>query len=204
MLRDLGARGGFGVFDDGRSLLSRSLLWRRGKEVTTLERIPPEVQGAVQLPSWSWMAYDGAIDFVDLPLGGVDWQEDEIHGPWSTSDAEEQMEEAAGRGLSAIVRPFRWEPTNVDHEDFEIDLDAGEDVGTEGWADWQCVVVGTKKVPKGRVIQIAERTHYLLIIAPTTNGDGMYADSGFYTRIGVGKAPGALIGDAMASRVVIH
>lgn len=81
--RDLKSSGGFGVFDDSRSLLPRSLLWQRGAEVTSLNKIsfPPDTH--TRLPTWSWMAYDGGIDFLDLPLGEVDWNVSEIQGNWT-------------------------------------------------------------------------------------------------------------------------
>ncbi|KAK3346064.1 hypothetical protein B0T25DRAFT_462129, partial [Lasiosphaeria hispida] len=148
-----------------------------------------------RLPSWTWMAYNGAIDFLGLPLGGVDWQEDEIHGPWKGG---EPMEEAVGKGMSAVARPFQEEWVDTGEGDFEILLDAGESAGTEGWQDWNCVVVGTKRIPKGMMTPMVERTHYLLLIAATTDG------SGFCTRIGVGKMAGILIGPPMSSRVMVH
>ncbi|KAK0612096.1 heterokaryon incompatibility protein-domain-containing protein [Immersiella caudata] len=204
MLRDLGARGCFGIFDDGRSLLPRSLLWRRGKEVGTLQRIPAGTGKGdkISLPSWSWMAYDGAIDFLDLPLGGVEWNEDQIHGPWSVDGEPTVAEEVAAMGLGAVVRPFLKEPVDLhdqDEEDFEVVLDAGENAGTAGWEEWRCVVVGTKRVLKGgRAIPVAERTHYFLILKAAEGRSDMY------NRIGVGKMAGTMIGGVLSSRVVVR
>ncbi|KAK0648663.1 hypothetical protein B0T16DRAFT_456125 [Cercophora newfieldiana] len=204
MVRDLGARGGFGIFDDDRSLLQRTLLWRRGKEVAALERVPltPGKGEALRLPSWSWMAYDGAIDFLDLPLGGVEWMEDHIHSPWTRSTTSVVAGDVVGRRLSAVARPFLEEPVDRDGdqsvEDFEIVFDAGDDAQTTGWETWRCVVVGTRRAPKGMSVPVGQRTHYFLIIGAVEGREGVY------TRIGVGKMAGALIGEALPDRVVVE
>ncbi|RSL92037.1 hypothetical protein CEP52_014033 [Fusarium oligoseptatum] len=58
--------GGYGLID---RYLHRSLLWKCGGK--TLKRIASTRGEAV--PSWSWMAYDGAIDYVSAPGGKVSW-----------------------------------------------------------------------------------------------------------------------------------
>lgn len=88
-------RGGFGVFDDGeRGLLWRSLLWRRGRneeeEAPRLQRIDFEhvegsAAGRIAPPSWSWMAYRGAIDYLDPPFDRMEWEERDIYSQWSNT-----------------------------------------------------------------------------------------------------------------------
>jgi hypothetical protein len=56
----------FGIFE---SFLHRSLLWQRTEERDT-DRISYKNQ---IVPSWSWMAYNGSIDFTDIPFGRVEW-----------------------------------------------------------------------------------------------------------------------------------
>ena len=56
----------FGIF---QSFLHRSLLWERSEERDT-DRID---YGAQIVPSWSWMAYNGSIEFTDIPFGEVEW-----------------------------------------------------------------------------------------------------------------------------------
>ncbi|KAJ9148868.1 hypothetical protein NKR23_g4690 [Pleurostoma richardsiae] len=71
LIRDFN-NGGYGVFDDGRGLLHRSLLWRRGVDQPSLSRIVFPL-GRRSAPTWSWMGYNGGIDYFsddDLPLGG--------------------------------------------------------------------------------------------------------------------------------------
>jgi hypothetical protein len=55
-----------GIF---QSFLRRSLLWQRSEERDT-DRIN---YGARIVPSWSWMAYNGSIEFTDMPFGSMEW-----------------------------------------------------------------------------------------------------------------------------------
>lgn len=56
----------FGIF---QPYLHRSLLWQRSERQST-SRIDYEDQ---IIPSWSWMAYSGSIQFMDIPFGRVEW-----------------------------------------------------------------------------------------------------------------------------------
>jgi hypothetical protein len=56
----------FGIF---QSFLHRSLLWQRSEERDT-DRID---YGAQIVPSWSWMAYSGSIQFMDITFGNGEW-----------------------------------------------------------------------------------------------------------------------------------
>jgi hypothetical protein len=56
----------FGIFE---SFLHRSLLWQRSGERNT-DQIDYKTQ---IVPSWSWMAYSGSIQFMDIAFGDVGW-----------------------------------------------------------------------------------------------------------------------------------
>jgi hypothetical protein len=56
----------YGVF---QPYLHNNLLWQRSGE-ERMKRIGYETQ---VVPSWSWMAYDGGIQFMDLSFSEVDW-----------------------------------------------------------------------------------------------------------------------------------
>lgn len=87
ILSALRTNGGFGVFDEGKKkgLLRRSLLWHRGNDTLRLRRIKFPADRAISVvPSWSWMAYTGGIDYFTLPFGGMDWEE--MQSPWSSVD----------------------------------------------------------------------------------------------------------------------
>jgi len=82
--------GGYGVFE--RPFFGRSLLWKRdeasGRPMTPIV-FPPGQE--YRVPSWSWMAYVGAVEFMDLPFDGVEWlhehEEYSIRSPWAAAMA---------------------------------------------------------------------------------------------------------------------
>ncbi|KAK3998233.1 HET-domain-containing protein [Cladorrhinum sp. PSN332] len=201
MLRDLQAQGGrYGVFDDGHSLLLRSLLWRRGAEQTELKIVDfspreGETNKVEEPPSWSWMRYEGSIDYLDLPLGGVDWIEGVVTGPWDGDSRQGEV----GKGLVASARRFTQPPVWDSMGDVEIVLDAGGDQYARAgrdWNSWTCVVVGTRRILRGAAYVLTpQRRHYVLIIAP---------QDGVYKRIGVGYLPGRFIGDHLDKQIIIE
>lgn len=78
-------KGGYGVFYNGSKggLLQRSLLWRRGHDMDSLEPIDfPADKGYESVPSWSWMVYSGGIDYIKIPGGKPDWGAGEFASPW--------------------------------------------------------------------------------------------------------------------------
>ncbi|KAK0709943.1 hypothetical protein B0T26DRAFT_679289 [Lasiosphaeria miniovina] len=75
-----GFRGGLGVLDDGPG---GGLLWRRGHGEPALEPIAFP-QGREGAPSWSWMACRGAIDFVQVAGGTVEWEATDLKLAWSS------------------------------------------------------------------------------------------------------------------------
>jgi hypothetical protein len=58
----------YGIF---QRYLHRNLLWHRSNEKKT-KRIGYE-PGIV--PSWSWIAYGGGIQFMEIPIGDMDWND---------------------------------------------------------------------------------------------------------------------------------
>ncbi|KAF4494301.1 HET-domain containing protein [Fusarium agapanthi] len=84
-------QGQFGVFFEDRpggrrrGLLRRSLLWRRSESVASLDRIS-FVSGpsALMVPSWSWMAYSGRIDYISAEFGGTEWEP--LQSQWESGD----------------------------------------------------------------------------------------------------------------------
>ncbi|KAK3346547.1 hypothetical protein B0T25DRAFT_583715 [Lasiosphaeria hispida] len=84
LLKAFETQGGYGILsqddDDGknsnlgrRGLLRRGLLWYRpaNKEALVPITFPP----SQAVPSWSWMAYMGQIDFLRPGFGTVEWME---------------------------------------------------------------------------------------------------------------------------------
>jgi hypothetical protein len=96
----LETRGAYGVFDLPH-YFHRCLLWKRSgatlKKITTFH-------GEV-VPSWSWMAYQGGIDYMDAPGGRVDWANDVI-SPFTLLDASGRANEAIHATISAPIHDF--------------------------------------------------------------------------------------------------
>ncbi|KAF1964817.1 HET-domain-containing protein [Bimuria novae-zelandiae CBS 107.79] len=111
LIRTLQTTGGYGVF---QRYMHRCLLWQRSGNA--LRRI--ETFRGDPTPSWSWMAYVGAIKYMDVPFGRVTWAED-IQSPWSASDSihapcgvyEQDNDQAVlqPRGIRALA----WELLNM-------------------------------------------------------------------------------------------
>jgi len=194
LIRAFATQGGYGVFT---RYFGRSLLWQRDTSATPHGMTPiqfPKTQ-RYQVPSWSWMAYEGAITFMDLPFGGVDWEEKEIRSPWSppspvlvtsatfsthltsettatwyTANSNERID------LTAIARDFSASADNL------IVYDAGERPKDR---TPKCVIVGRQK----RAETDDKRTYYVLVVA----GSPGASRHPKYKRIGVGALPGNTI-----------
>ena len=64
-------QGHYGILD---RFLGRSLLWGRVPNAMDMERITyPDDQ---KVPSWSWMAVDGAMVYMDVPFDSVEWNKE--------------------------------------------------------------------------------------------------------------------------------
>ncbi|KEY69073.1 hypothetical protein S7711_09576 [Stachybotrys chartarum IBT 7711] len=191
LIRDLGARGGFGVFDDGRSLLQHGLLWKRGKEFDTLTKVGYDPNRIV--PSWSWMAYKEGIDFLDLPLGDVKWLPHEIISPWAdlptngstvkgSTDAARRMRE-----ISIRAREFQAKGEVKNGDERSIFYDSPDPNAPDN-EDLRCVLMGriknTSKLDK-------ELIHCVLFVRPQAR----LTQSGteIYERVGVGFLSGKFI-----------
>jgi hypothetical protein len=177
LINDLKTGGGWGVFDDGQSLLRRSLLWQRGEDVLKLSRItfPPERKMIV--PTWSWMAYEGGIGFLELPYGGVHWQDGGIalRGPsdaaMTNSIAKRSIE------LTGITRSYAM-PTDT-FSNFKVVYDDPQAKSLP----LRCVVMGRKQEPGDP----PDALHYVLFVTPRTGSTDVYE------RVGVGFLPGTCI-----------
>ncbi|KAI8722678.1 Protein kinase domain-containing protein [Fusarium sp. LHS14.1] len=146
--------------------LHRSLLWKRGGE--TLRRIAPTRGGAV--PSWSWMAYDGAIDYLSAPGGKVSWSSNIKSSP-SQAASQSSHHGHETLALEALVRTVINDPPN----EF-IFLDEPAQGLTQ---PMECVVLGSGSQSAGGDC----RRHWVVLVNRISNAD----DSGseVYERIGV-------------------
>lgn len=165
--------GSFGLFD---RYFERSLLWQRASsEVESLNRIsfPPEQE---YVPSWSWMAYQGGIRFLDLPFDGIEWMKTEYRSPWAMNAATRSQNRRS-------VRDHSTSTLGVIARDFVLDSDVPEGAQTglvwDGGAaidgSLKCAAIGKLRVEEGLLTQ----RHYVLILKQSDRGDVL-------ERVGVG------------------
>jgi len=131
------------------------------------------------VPTWSWMAYEGSIDFLELPLGEVEWKSYKIYSPWTQNASEvyRTSDQAGSIELSAVARRFSIQGARAN--EFFIVYDIPK---TEG-QQLMCVIMG-RRIEKG---ETEDARHYVLFISPKG------AAATYYERVGVGFMPGRLI-----------
>ncbi|KAI1277694.1 hypothetical protein F5Y07DRAFT_398247 [Xylaria sp. FL0933] len=187
-----GMDGAYGIFDDGpgKGLFHRSLLWQRGEDEPSpgLSRIvfPPERRVAV--PTWSWMAYRGGIDYVDPPFDQTIWEKEDIHPPRiksssSSSRANSSHSPHVRMELQATVRRFNV----AGHQEGEVRLVYDTEKSKSDGMRAQCVVVAKSR--EGQTSQ--EKRYYVLLVSPSASP----VDGGnhVFERVGAGSMLGRFI-----------
>lgn len=197
LISSFGVRGGFGVLDDGkRGLLRRSLLWQRAKDALRLHKINFEsVKGLAAAitppPSWSWMAYSGDIDYLDLPFDRVEWEENDIHSQWSSNAGKtwsySRDYSTCPLELAVVARAFDLQAAKTS-EGASIIIDDPERI-SESEVSMKCVVFGRLKDQMQE--SVGARTHYVLLVVSTTSQSG--GAPKIYNRVGVAYMPGRFI-----------
>ena len=198
-------RGAFGIFDDGDKesggLFHRSLLWQRGEEKDDDKNLEGIDFTGVKVPSWSWMAYKGGIDYIDPPFETADWERKEVIPPWTRGgghgNAPVETESQDGEiALLARVRDFKVAGRQPD--EVKITYDAERTSASDGQIT-QCVIVA--KI-KGGSSNLLRRYYVLLVTAmQSTTGRGEKR----YRRVGAGFMSGKYItldGDGILARIV--
>lgn len=197
LIRDLNIRGGFGVLDDERhGLLRRSLLWRRAEGQLSLTkidfRLANELRATVPTPpSWSWMAYEGPIEYMDLPFNQVHWDERSIVSPWSNSPLETWSyggdRSTVPLGLNVLARRFDDEKRVSMFQEEIVMLD-----------DPQVTKLGLECVILGRLDGLVRQDSrdeqiYFVILVSVDNLQSEIQGLIVYHRVGVGSVPGRVI-----------
>lgn len=183
LIRAFETYGGFGIFE---RYLIRSLLWKRASDVAKLKKIDFSNKPGIIVPTWSWMAYEGGIDFMDLPFDGVDWEtnSEQIRSPWAPNRSTQHTWLSAGRRSNIYLRATPKE-FQVDHDapldQSQLEFDEGKE--PEGRVV-RCVVVGRQKMD---VLSSMQR-HYVLLVSQKPG-----AREFVYERVGVGLMPGIWI-----------
>lgn len=175
-------RGKFGILGDSiqadhKSLLYRSLLWTRALNKDSLRKIeiPPHRE---RIPTWSWMAFQGEIDYLSVPFDQVDW-EAELRSPWEATETK-----STGRSGQPSIRARAY---GLSLRETSLDVNLvfnSRDQLQPLISNALCVVVGRAR---GRVPE-RSRIHYVLLVRPF---DSVGSSTNVRTceRVGAGSLP---------------
>ncbi|KAJ3538739.1 hypothetical protein NM208_g5774 [Fusarium decemcellulare] len=172
LIRAFDTKGGYGVFE---RYLGRTVLWKRGSR-TALKKIDFPPNQDFKVPSWSWMAYSGAIDFVNAPFDKVDWSED-LGSPWASASP---FTSSTGDSTSSNVLHAKARGFDQGTSGSQVVYDSG---APSARSTMKCVVVGKEKQEDS-----ADRTqqrHFVLIVM--SRPAARKPDE--YVRIGAGVLP---------------
>lgn len=165
--RAFNTKGRYGIFDDGKKLggglFHRSLLWRRewkaaeSKDGEPLVAIAFPAGKDFHVPSWSWMAYRGGIDYTDPPFKSAIWETRELIPPW-TRGGYQHPDTNEDVAIAAVARDFNLK--GRDPEEVKIAYDTEK--SSEGQRV-QCVIIARSDVARSD----QDRRYYVLLIIPT-------------------------------------
>jgi hypothetical protein len=185
-------KGRYGIFDDGDkaegSLFHRSLLWRRAwdsdenRDGNSLEGIDFSTDINSHVPSWSWMAYKGGIDYTDPPYRSATWETRELIPPWTRGG---YLEPEANEpiAIAAVARDFDVEGN--DSEGVKIAYDTGQGSGKKRV---RCVIVAKSIAEESNF----DKRYYVLLVVRVRYGleDDRWVKC---KRVGAGFMPGKYI-----------
>ncbi|WYZ36239.1 hypothetical protein EsH8_XI_000122 [Colletotrichum jinshuiense] len=169
LLRSMKTMGGHGIVE---RYLGRSLLWRP-RIGETLLPIPDTSE-----PSWSWMAWSGPIQYLDLPYGSINWEP--LLSPFpSIQNSPELIRLSAADGKKTVL--YAWGkdfPENdIEHlKNTTIIWDQAESKSLHRRLKY--VVIGAD-ANKGPIKPEKSRALYILVI-------GENEDERHWKRLGVG------------------
>ncbi|RBQ74195.1 hypothetical protein FVER14953_08385 [Fusarium verticillioides] len=172
-------QGQFGVFFEDqpggrrRGLFRRSLLWCRSKTVTSLDRISfASGPSDLMVPSWSWMAYSGRIDYIPVEFGGTEWEP--LQSQWDSGDKRTDSGVLVG-----LARDY-----DVGDTDSTLVFDSPPNFKKAGTL---CIVLGKQK----GYMPDSEKVHYALVVQPKPLASENQRSS--YERVGAGTLLGKCI-----------
>jgi hypothetical protein len=172
LMKALDSSGGYGIFqpkDKKNNYFHRGLLWQRSG--AKLKRI--EFKAEEQVPSWSWMAFDGGIWYRNVLLGDIEPAND-IVSPFAGIEPGKSYTDLTSGKLAELQAPIRTlaVPTPA-----RLIFDVPEAPDRRLVRPLQCVIVGKSK----RLTGDGQRTHYALIVSYLRKEEGVE----IYERAGV-------------------
>ncbi|KAH8696768.1 heterokaryon incompatibility protein-domain-containing protein [Phaeosphaeriaceae sp. PMI808] len=171
---------GKGVYCENLTRLERNLLWQASNDKMK------EIAYDHHVPSWSWMAYSGGIQFMDIPLGEVDWID---HLRFDECECDYAISSNLWTFQNCTMGPYEAQYAVLDSDGakrgwIQYDVEGSKDLRKE-----QCVVVGRK-------INSGIQEYYVLVVRPTSV-------DGEYRRVGVGLIRSdCVVGQRINVRVV--
>ena len=164
----------YGIFE---LYLHRNLLWQRSDgEKTQRIGYKPGI-----VPSWSWMAYGGGIEFMDIPFGNVYW----IDKLRFDKECRLALTADLGAFLDCTVQPDGNQYAVLDFGGMkrgwiQYDVEESKDEESKNLHKIECVVAGKKS---NKDVQ----EYYILVVRPTEV-------DGEYRRVGVGLIQSDYVG----------
>lgn len=143
-------------------------------------------------PTWSWMAYQGAIEYLDVPFGQVNWLGQDMRSPWSSS-AVGTWSYSGDRShdsleLTACIHNLDAQALDTGKRTNIIFDDPAEKHKLGPRPVLKCIVLGASTVPE---VPLVDKVHYVLVV----RADVSEASQGrqVYTRTGAGSTLGRWI-----------
>ncbi|CAP71746.1 uncharacterized protein PODANS_6_6980 [Podospora anserina S mat+] len=175
----------YGIF---RFCLGSLLLWKRTEEQKPLIKYDDD-----QVPSWSWMAYSGGIEFILDP------------NPSFRVPRFEDLDFADDRSvLNVKVRNFGGSCRMGQNEEKYVILDGEEEVGSLWFdiadqirfEDCNCVIVGALDAEmKDHKVEDARKGYYMIIVQKEDGDRG-------YKRVGVGIVRAQYVSEECISSIL--
>ncbi|KAK1499878.1 TOL [Colletotrichum abscissum] len=172
LIRTFRTVGSHGVFD---TFFHRCLLWKKASR--SLNRIESELLRGVYVPSWSWMAYDGEIKYLNVPFNKYSWEAG-IISPFRTWSSQSMKERGEKEGLCEIKAPV-WDFRGCDSLKLELDNPDRK------LSNLKCVIVARRKDLQGD----PQQSHYIIVVHSVAV-DGLCE---IYERVGVAEVRGEQI-----------
>lgn len=184
LINTIGVQGDFGILDerDTKGLLRRTLLWHRGAKEPDMKCIDfSESQAHISVPSWSWMANTGGIDYLDLDFGHYKWSA--LQSPWSYPDDYTVEVDPDTAGITLVAHAQICDLQAALETEIELHLDIPGSLQEKPL----CAVLGKAF----RADANDDRKHCVMMLAPTLRKDKL--GNKIHRRIGAGILPGKCI-----------
>ncbi|KAI1130720.1 hypothetical protein F5Y10DRAFT_262869 [Nemania abortiva] len=175
LLQAFGTRGKYGILE---CFLHRSLLWQRGRDEIAMRRIA--FPHSRKVPSWSWLAYQGGISYMEVPPNNTDWNA-EISDAFRDSAGNSSYSgdvEALGK---LEVKVYDCDMSGIYTDDPKPNI-IFDDPGQQEHCKSQCIIVGREISTPAEKMQ----GHYYVLFVTQKSTTEFFTE---WERFGVGILP---------------